>query len=350
MMRRRDRRFAIDARAAVRPELGGVERWARELVRAAARRCGRASTPCCGRRARSRTARATPGSRRVLPLRAARLRRALLCPANLAPVALPAQRRRAPRRRAAAPSRLVLGRLRRVAAAPAPADRPPRAPRDHGLGVLARRAASSCSGSSPARQRRAGRRGRGVLARRRRRPRPRGARPRAARTCCASRPRPRARTSRALVPAARALAGEGVERRRGRRPPAAVRGRARGWTRCGCSATCPTRCCRACTRGRRRSRSRRTTRASGCPVLEAMAAGTPVVAADAAALPETCGGAARLVPPDGEAFRDALLALLGDAAERERLRAAGLAAPRASPGTRPRAASTRSSTHERDGR
>jgi glycosyltransferase involved in cell wall biosynthesis len=30
------------------------------------------------------------------------------------------------------------------------------------------------------------------------------------------------------------------------------------------------------------------------------------------------------VPPDGEAFRDALLALLGDAAERGRLRAAGL--------------------------
>ena len=49
-----------------------------------------------------------------------------------------------------------------------------------------------------------------------------------------------------------------------------------------------------------------------------------VVAADVAALPETCGGAARLVPPDGAAVRDALVALLGDAAERERLRAAGL--------------------------
>jgi glycosyltransferase involved in cell wall biosynthesis len=62
----------------------------------------------------------------------------------------------------------------------------------------------------------------------------------------------------------------------------------------------------------------------GLPVLEAMAAGTPVVAADATALPETCGGAARLVPPDGEAFRDALVSLLRDPAERERLRAAGL--------------------------
>jgi glycosyltransferase involved in cell wall biosynthesis len=62
----------------------------------------------------------------------------------------------------------------------------------------------------------------------------------------------------------------------------------------------------------------------GLPVLEAMAAGTPVVAANTTALPETCGGAARLVAPDGEAVRDALLDLLGDAAERERLTAAGL--------------------------
>ncbi len=62
----------------------------------------------------------------------------------------------------------------------------------------------------------------------------------------------------------------------------------------------------------------------GLPVLEAMAAGTPVVAAAAGALPETCGGAALLAEPSGEAFAAALERLAGDAAERERLRAAGL--------------------------
>jgi glycosyltransferase involved in cell wall biosynthesis len=63
----------------------------------------------------------------------------------------------------------------------------------------------------------------------------------------------------------------------------------------------------------------------GLPVLEAMASGTPVVAAAAGALPETCGDAAILAAPDGEAFAAALTQLLGDAAERARLRAAGLA-------------------------
>jgi glycosyltransferase involved in cell wall biosynthesis len=63
----------------------------------------------------------------------------------------------------------------------------------------------------------------------------------------------------------------------------------------------------------------------GLSVLEAMAAGTPVVAATAGALPETCGGAARLVEPEPEALRHALITLLGDRNERERLRAAGLA-------------------------
>jgi glycosyltransferase involved in cell wall biosynthesis len=67
----------------------------------------------------------------------------------------------------------------------------------------------------------------------------------------------------------------------------------------------------------------------GLPVLEAMASGTPVIAAAAGALPETCGGAARLTEPEPEPLKAALEDLLGSDAERERLRAAGLARARA---------------------
>jgi len=60
----------------------------------------------------------------------------------------------------------------------------------------------------------------------------------------------------------------------------------------------------------------------GLPCLEAMASGTPVVAAPRAALPETCGDAALYAGPDDpEAFAGALLRAAGP--ERERLVAAG---------------------------
>lgn len=57
----------------------------------------------------------------------------------------------------------------------------------------------------------------------------------------------------------------------------------------------------------------------GLPCLEAMACGTPVVAADRASLPETCGDAALLVDPtDQGAIADAVQAAIGDEALRER--------------------------------
>jgi glycosyltransferase involved in cell wall biosynthesis len=54
----------------------------------------------------------------------------------------------------------------------------------------------------------------------------------------------------------------------------------------------------------------------GLPVLEAMAAGTPVLATTAGALPETCGDAALLVEPDPAAIRAGLAQLLADSGDR----------------------------------
>jgi glycosyltransferase involved in cell wall biosynthesis len=64
----------------------------------------------------------------------------------------------------------------------------------------------------------------------------------------------------------------------------------------------------------------------GLPCIEAMAAGAPVVASDRAALPEACAGAATLVDPhDHAAFTQALLDAALDSATRTRLIAAGRA-------------------------
>jgi glycosyltransferase involved in cell wall biosynthesis len=63
----------------------------------------------------------------------------------------------------------------------------------------------------------------------------------------------------------------------------------------------------------------------GLPCLEAMASGVPVVAADRGALPETCGDAALLVDPDDHAkLAEAVLRAAGEPALRQRLAAAGL--------------------------
>ena len=127
----------------------------------------------------------------------------------------------------------------------------------------------------------------------------------------------------ALVPAAHALARRGST---SWSPAATARSSppSRGWRRCGCSATSDP-LLPGLYAGAVAFALPSAYEGFGLPVLEAMASGTPVVASDIAALPETCGGAAVLVPPDGEAVRDALLALLGDTGERERLRAAGRA-------------------------
>ncbi len=63
----------------------------------------------------------------------------------------------------------------------------------------------------------------------------------------------------------------------------------------------------------------------GLPVLEAMARGVPGACSDRASLPEVAGDAALLFDPgDPAAIRGAIERLLGDAALRERLHAAGL--------------------------
>ena len=214
-----------------------------------------------GRASSRRGCRARPGAYRVLrppprlvhraghaweqtalPVRAAQLRaRALLCPANVAPLAHPRNGDRDPRRGRAAPSRLVLARLRRLAAADAAGPGPSRAARRDRIRVLARRARRV---ARPGARARLGDRRRGrarVHPRRRRRA---GARrehglERALRSL--RRVADRAQEPRRARPR-RGAAGRRWNRgRRRRRPPAAVRARGRARRRCGSSARSPTR-------------------------------------------------------------------------------------------------------------
>jgi glycosyltransferase involved in cell wall biosynthesis len=63
----------------------------------------------------------------------------------------------------------------------------------------------------------------------------------------------------------------------------------------------------------------------GLPCIEAMRSGVPVAASDRGAVPETCGGAARLFDPtDPAAVTAAVLSIVEDDAEHSRLRTAGL--------------------------
>ncbi len=64
----------------------------------------------------------------------------------------------------------------------------------------------------------------------------------------------------------------------------------------------------------------------GFPVLEAMACGSPVICSDKGSLAEVAGDAALVLDKrDPDTIAQAMLHLLGDHSEQERLRAAGLA-------------------------
>lgn len=299
-------RPAIDARAAARPELGGVERWAREL-------CARLPytvhrpPPALVHRAGHAWEQA------VLPVLSARAP-ALLCPANLAPVAarnvVVVIHDAAPLRHPGWYSGAYAAFQRRV------------------LPLIARRARAVITVSEFSRdelRELLGVEAHVVYG---------GVDPRFAPGVKAHRPyvlcvasHTARKNLRALVPAAQALAAAGVELRvaGGHRPQFAAEEGLEALTLLG---HVPDEALPGLYAGALAFVLPSVYEGFGLPVLEAMAAGTPVVTTNVTALPETCGGAAVLVPPDPGALRDALLDLVEDEAERARLREAGLARAR----------------------
>ncbi len=317
--------IAIDARAAARPELGGVERWARELAaRLPALRPGGYAVLRPPPRLVHRAGHAW--EQLVLPARAARLRAPLLlCPANLAPAVSkrtvlvihdaaalrhpgwysPAyaawQRRLLP---------LLAARARRLVTV----SEFSRAELADLLGADPARIAVVPGGVderfSPAADPEPARRALGL------------ARPYVL-TVASHTAR---KNLSALAPAARALAADGVDVvvAGGHRPQFAAEAGLDGLRLLGHvdDALLP-----GLYAGARAFALPSLYEGFGLPVLEAMAAGTPVVTTTAGALRDTAGGAARLVDAPEE-LPDALASLLADDAEQERLREAGLARAR----------------------